>query len=596
MSWSNVVRRTPVALLCVTGILLCAFALSMPGASAAPDDGDVVGVTRSMSLDDGTLLTVTALVDRTVGEPEQVLDELLPGSTAASDDATAQFGLWRKWSSANIPVPVSYNFEWDLPGRSAFDSLQWSMAQWNNVPGQSFRFQYAGPTSVYSSQASCAAQRSDGVNSVRLSYILPSGTLGVTCAIAGPRFVDGVREIIEFDMQLAGDEDWSTAEVTPGNRYDLHSTVLHELGHALGLDHTSSPGGVMTPLIDTGEQTRVITSDDAAGIRALYGTIAPTPTPTTPAVATPTPTIPTVATPTPTATATPTCTVTPMATASPAVPAAGNSFRMPLPGLAFDGTGGPPPPPALTPPPSPTPQAATPTPTPTSFATATPTRTPALTVTPTWTPTRTPTPFATATPTRTPTPPPSTSGFSTRRSSWYVSTTGTIWVVGEVANETNQAMSYVKVVADFYSASGQLLATDFGFATIDVLAPGGDSPYTILLLNPPPGITNVSVRVTDWFPSRIQPARGLSVTVTNSYTSITGTLHIVGTVRNDSAVAYDYVQPIVGLYDGTGSMVRTDFTFTKPSTLQPGQSATFDLLVLNPVPFATYRIWVDGLP
>ena len=45
MSWSNVVRRTPVALLCVTGILLCAFALSMPGASAAPDDGDVVGVT-----------------------------------------------------------------------------------------------------------------------------------------------------------------------------------------------------------------------------------------------------------------------------------------------------------------------------------------------------------------------------------------------------------------------------------------------------------------------------------------------------------------------------------------------------------------------
>ena len=579
MFWSNVVRRTPVALLCVTGVLLCAFALSMPGASAAPVEGDVVGVTRSMSLDDGTLLTVTALVDRTVREPEQVLDELLPGSAAGSDDATAQFALWRKWSSANIPVPVSYNFEWDIPGRSAFDSLQWSMAQWNNVAGQSFRFRYAGSTSVYSSQASCTAQRSDGVNSVRLSYILPSGTLGVTCAIAGPGFVDGVRQIVEFDMQLDGGEDWSTAAVTPGNRYDLHSTVLHELGHALGLNHTSFPGGVMTPFIGAGEQTRVITSDDAAGIRALYGTAAPRPPPT--------PTTPAAVTVTPTATATPKRTATPMATASPAVPAAGNSFRMPLPGLAFDGTGGPPPPPAFTPPPSATPVPPTSTPT--------PTRTPA-TATPTWTPTRTPTPFATATPTRTPIPPPSTSGFSTRRSSWYVSTTGTIWVVGEVANETNQSMSYVKVVADFYSASGQLLASDFGFATIDVLAPGGDSPYTILLLNPPPGITNVSVRVTDWFPSRIQPARGLSATVTNSYTNSIGTLHIVGTVRNDSTVAYDYVQPIVALYDGTGSMVRTDFTFTKPSTLQPGQSATFDLLVLNPVPFATYRIWVDGLP
>jgi hypothetical protein len=116
-------------------------------------------------------------------------------------------------------------------------------------------------------------------------------------------------------MQLDAYGPWSTAAVTPFTAYDLESVVTHELGHALGLDHSNVAGAVMLPTLGKGQQGRVPTADDIAGVRALYGE-QPTATATTPA-STPTPTTP-VSTTT-TATATTTATVSPSATGTPRV-------------------------------------------------------------------------------------------------------------------------------------------------------------------------------------------------------------------------------------------------------------------------------------
>lgn len=70
-------------------------------------------------------------------------------------------------------------------------------------------------------------------------------------------------EPIAGDMHLDASEDWHS-----GANVDLFTVALHEAGHALGLAHSSQPGAIMYPYYRLGAQ---ISSDDIAGIQALYG-------------------------------------------------------------------------------------------------------------------------------------------------------------------------------------------------------------------------------------------------------------------------------------------------------------------------------------
>ncbi|MEO9256304.1 MAG: matrixin family metalloprotease [Tepidiformaceae bacterium] len=337
--------------------LLLGSAVFMGGASAHADRApQLTEVSRSLDMGNGIEIEASALIDPSLTNADTALDALLPGST--SPDAgrvTAAYVVNSPWEAEDIPVPVSYDDEFDPPGVSGRPVVQRAMSVWNEVPAQSFRYIDGGTTSAFAG-SDCSSDEPDGVNSVRFSYLLPSGVLGSTCSIT-TKSPNGPRHMLEFDMVFDGTTDWSVADTTPQGLYDLKSTVLHELGHALGLAHSGVPGAVMKPLIDSGQQVRTPTADDVAGIRALYG-VAATPTPATPTPATPTPATPTTAiTPTPTA-------VPPQAqpSATPGVPAVSLTFHLRVPVVAADSvprsTSPPPPPPVSTKTPLPTPTVA----------------------------------------------------------------------------------------------------------------------------------------------------------------------------------------------------------------------------------------------
>ena len=67
----------------------------------------------------------------------------------------------------------------------------------------------------------------------------------------------------------------------------------------------------------------------------------------------------------------------------------------------------------------------------------------------------------------------------------------------------------------------------------------------------------------------------------SAYTSSIGTVHIVGEVINQSPVTAKFVKIIVTFYNAYNQVVGTDFTYTQPSDLAPGQRAPFDILVLS---------------
>jgi len=75
--------------------------------------------------------------------------------------------------------------------------------------------------------------------------------------------------IIEADMSFNTRYSWSTS----GSYYDVQTVALHEFGHWVGLDHSSSYGSIMYYQYK-GTQ-RHLGSDDLAGIRYIYGNAAP---------------------------------------------------------------------------------------------------------------------------------------------------------------------------------------------------------------------------------------------------------------------------------------------------------------------------------
>lgn len=61
--------------------------------------------------------------------------------------------------------------------------------------------------------------------------------------------------------------DYFSWEVN-GSDYDIETVALHEIGHSLGLDHSSSPDAVMYP--DYQGLRQELSSDDITGISQLY--------------------------------------------------------------------------------------------------------------------------------------------------------------------------------------------------------------------------------------------------------------------------------------------------------------------------------------
>ena len=94
---------------------------------------------------------------------------------------------------------------------------------------------------------------------------------------------------------------------------------------------------------------------------------------------------------------------------------------------------------------------------------------------------------------------------------------------------------------------------------------------------PPPASPSYTI---PYNPSFTQPTEVLPrILSDNNYVDSIGTLHIVGEVINESYQPARYIRITATFYDANNSVIGTDFTFTSPSTLQPGQRAPFDLTI-----------------
>jgi hypothetical protein len=152
-------------------------------------------------------------------------------------------------------------------------------------------------------------------------------------------------------------------------------------------------------------------------------------------------------------------------------------------------------------------------------------------------------------------------------------------LVGEISNNSDRPMGYVKIAAAIYGKDGTLLNTNYTYTMLDYLAPGGKSPFKVWFSENWQDADTYEIQVQgeyyDDMPEQVLVVEDYSVQ------QDTTTCTISGTAKNSSASEITYGMIVASFYDANDALLEAEWNFTEGDTIPAGTSVPFEVISYN---------------
>jgi hypothetical protein len=175
----------------------------------------------------------------------------------------------------SIHAEGSRDLDWPI----LVDTVRASFASWENVSCSSFSFEETAPATVDRAEfnvdkgnVNLLVWRESTWDEVVDGKLVRRDPAII--ALTSVMYDKNTDQILDVDIEFNGvyhSFGVLDGAIGDGNKMDLQSVLTHELGHTLGIDHSSVPGAVMEPYGGPGEtHMRTLSQDDMDAICAIY--------------------------------------------------------------------------------------------------------------------------------------------------------------------------------------------------------------------------------------------------------------------------------------------------------------------------------------